>query len=123
MDAITTPLTTDQNLVARFLAGLHHQSDIPLRVVLWNGSHHDLGRQPQVTVNLSCPASLRYFLPPSLDNLADGYINGQFDVMGRSQDVVAVASKLAHLGVPSRGRFGRIFAAVQHDPVKDAHAI
>lgn len=123
MDAITTPLITDQNLIARFLAGLHPQSDIPLRVVLWNGSHHDLGRQPQVTVNLSGPASLRYFLPPSLDNLADGYINGQFDVLGRAEDVVAVASKLAHLGVPSRGRFGRLFAAVQHDPVKDAHAI
>ena len=66
---------------------------------------------------------MRYFLPPSLDNLADGYINGQFDVLGRAQDVVAVASKLAHLGVASRGRFGRLFAAVQHDPVKDAHAI
>lgn len=113
----------DHNLLSRFLAGLQPQSDIPLRLALWNGAHHDLGNAPQVTVHLSGPASLRYFLPPSLDNLAEGYVNGHFDVQGRAQDIVAVAAKLAHLGVPMRGRFARLFNAVRHDRGKDARAI
>ena len=115
--------SAEHGLLNRFLARIQPQADIPLRLSLWNGAHHDLGSAPQVTVRLSGPGSLRYFLPPSLDNLADGYVNGHFDVQGRVQDVVAAASKLAHSGVPMHGRFGRLFNAVRHDRARDARAI
>lgn len=123
MQALSNSALADHNLLKRFLAGLHPQSDIGLRLALWNGAHYDLGSAPQVTVRLSGPGALRYFLPPSLDNLADGYVNGHFDVQGRAQDVVDVAARLAQVGVPMHGRFGRLFSAVQHDRTKDARAI
>src|SRR5665647_426497 len=118
-----TGVLAEHNLLERFLAGFQPQSDIGLRLALWNGMHHDLGSAPQVTVRLSGPGALRYFLPPSLDNLAEGYVNGHFDVQGRAQDVVDVASRLAHWGVPMRGRFARLFSTVHHDRVKDARAV
>jgi cyclopropane-fatty-acyl-phospholipid synthase len=123
METLTTSALADHNLLERVLAGFHPETDIPLRLALWNGAHYDLGSAPRVTVRLSGPGSLRYFLPPSLDNLAEGYVNGHFDVQGRAQDVVDVAARLAQVGVPMHGRFGRLFSAVRHDRVKDAHAI
>lgn len=123
MESIATRLMAEQNFLTRFMAGLNSRSDIPLRLSFWNGSQYDLGADPRVTVRLTGPGSLRYFLPPSLDNLAEGYVTGHFDLEGRAEDIVDVASKLAHMGVPMRGRFARLFNAVRHDRVKDAHAI
>lgn len=95
MDTSVIPLTADHPVITRLLAGLKPAADIPLR----------------------------YFLPPSLDNLAEGYVNGFFDVQGRAPDIVEVAARLAQLGVPMQGRFGRLFSALRHDRVKDAQAI
>ena len=58
------------SLLARFLHGLHPQADIPLRLTLWNGWEHDFSADPHVTIRLPGPKALRYFVPPSLDNLA-----------------------------------------------------
>ncbi|OIP18790.1 MAG: SAM-dependent methyltransferase, partial [Comamonadaceae bacterium CG2_30_59_20] len=113
------------NPVTRFLTSLQAGADIPLRLQLWNGMHHDLGSQPRVTVNVPGPAALRYFVPPSLDNLAEGYVNGHFDVDGLAADIVAAATGLAQVGVgvSGQGKFGRLFSPLSHDRVKDAHAI
>jgi cyclopropane-fatty-acyl-phospholipid synthase len=110
-------------MVSRLLAGLHPRTDIPLRLALWNGWHHDLGQEPRVTVQLPGPGALRYFLPPSLDNLAEGYVNGHFDVQGLAHDIVDAASKLAHAAVPMQGKFARIFSPVRHNRAKDARSI
>lgn len=123
MDTRTTPAITEHNPLGRFLTGLQPNSDVPLRLTLWNGFQHDLGPQPRVTVHVLTPGALRYFVPPSLDNLAEGYVNGHFDVSGRATDIVDAAAKLAVVGVPVRGRFGRLFSALRHDRIKDAHAI
>ncbi|MBE0474589.1 cyclopropane-fatty-acyl-phospholipid synthase family protein [Rhodoferax sp.] len=111
------------NPVSRLLTGLQAGADIPLRLQLWNGMRHDLGSHPSVTVNVLSPAALRYFVPPSLDNLAEGYVNGHFDVDGLAADIVAAATGLARVGVPMQGKFGRLFSALSHDRTKDAHAI
>jgi len=108
MEPIAATATHVPTPLGQLLGGLQPKLDIPLRLILWSGVQYDLGINPQVTVNLPGPGSLRYFLPPSLDNLAEGYVNGHFDVQGHARDIVAVASQLAHRGVPMRGRFGRI---------------
>lgn len=123
MDATVTRMSADQSIIGRFLAALKPLTDIPLRLTLWNGLQHDLAEKPTVTVHIPAPGSLQYFLPPSLDNLAEGYVNGHFDVQGRALDIAEVASRLAQIGVPMRGRFGRLFSALRHDRLKDAHAI
>ena len=123
MRPFALPVTSEVTLLTRLLARVQPHLDIPLRLALWNGSQHDLGADPVVTVQLAGPGALRYFLPPSLDNLAEGYVNGHFDVLGRAQDVVDVASRLAQVGVPMRGRFGRLFTPLRHDRARDARAI
>lgn len=123
MDSAATPLVPDHGMVSRLLAGLHTHTDIPLRLALWNGWHHDLGHEPRVTVQLPGPGALRYFLPPSLDNLAEGYVNGHFDVQGLARDIVEAAATLAHTTVPMQGRFARIFSPVRHNRAKDARSI
>ena len=123
MDTQVAPLSASHQRFSQYLAGLTSASDIPLRLTLWNGMQHDLGPKPTVTVNILSPGALRYFVPPSLDNLAEGYVNGHFDVLGQATDIVATAASLAEHGVPMRGRFGRLFSALRHDRGKDAHAI
>lgn len=110
-------------LVSHLLAHLQARADIPLRLVLWNGWQHDFSPQPRVTVRIPKPGGLRFFMPPSLDNLAEGYINGHFDVLGAIQDVVHVASELAQTTLPTQGRFPRILRSVNHNRAKDASAI
>jgi cyclopropane-fatty-acyl-phospholipid synthase len=123
MDAHAAPLGTEHHRITRYLARLAPASEIPLRLTLWNGMQHDLGPLPTVTVNVPSPGALRYFVPPSLDNLAEGYVNGHFDVLGQATNIVAVATSLAQHGVPMRGRFGRLFSALRHDRGRDARAI
>lgn len=123
MNLASFSVQSDHELLTRFLTGLCAKSNIPLRIALWNGSRHDLGADPRVTVSLPGPAALRYFLFPSLDNLAEGYIDSHFDVLGRSQDIVAVATLLAQSSVPLRGRFARTFNPVFHNRAMDKRAI
>lgn len=123
MESNTLPLMPGRSLLTRFVDRLRPESDLSLRLVLWNGWQHDFSPTPRVTVRFPGPGALKYFLPPSLDNLADGYVNGHFDVQGHAHDVVEVASKLAHAGVPMQGRFARIFQAARHSRARDANAI
>jgi len=123
MDAHADPLGTEHHRIAHYLARLTPVSEIPLRLTLWNGMQHDLGPQPTVTVKVLSPGALRFFVPPSLDNLAEGYVKGHFDVLGQASDIVETATSLARHGVPMRGRFGRLFSALRHDRGRDAHAI
>jgi len=123
MDAAVSSAVRSHPLLNRLLSRLRLKSEVPLRLALWNGFEHDLGPEPRVTVRLGGPAALRYFLPPSLDNLAEGYVQGHFDVLGRSQDIVEAAAKLAQTAVPMQGRFARIFSPGRHSRAKDARAI
>ena len=123
MDTAVPIAAPGQALFKFLLSHLRLGSDVPLRLAFWNGIEHDLGLDPTVTVSIPGPMALRHFLPPSLDNLAEGYIHGHFDVLGRAQDVVEAASRLAQTTLPMRGRFGRIFNPVLHSRNKDASSI
>ena len=123
MNHHTAPSDITHRRVSQYLTGLAPVSDIPLRLSLWNGLQHELGPQPRVTVKLLSPGALKYFVPPSLDNLAEGYVNGHFDVCGQAADIVEVATSLARQGVPMTGKFGRLVYALRHDRGRDAHAI
>jgi len=123
MHSTTAHMSSGSPLIHRFLAGLRPATDTPLRLRLWNDVEHDFGPDPRVTVALNAPGAMRYFLPPSLDNLAEGYVNGHFDVQGLAQDIIGVAAQLAHGGVAANKRFGRLFGALHHDRKKDARAI
>jgi cyclopropane-fatty-acyl-phospholipid synthase len=123
MEPTSAALAASNPIISHLLAGLRPAANTPLRLQLWNGMEHDFGPNPRVTVRLQGPGAARHFFPPSLDNLAEGYVNGHFDVQGPAQDIIHVAARLAHGGVPAKGRFGRMVSALTHDRKRDAQAI
>ena len=70
---------------------------IPARLVLWNGQEFDMGQsgEPQVTLNVKQASALRRLRRPTLDGLAQAYVNNEIDIDGRLADVIAVAYALA----------------------------
>ena len=113
----------EELLLQRLLSALPLHTDVPLRLALWNGVERDLGLSPTVTVQLHGPGALRCFLPPSLDNLAEGYVQGLFDVQGKAQDIVEAATRLAHASLPIAGKFGRLFRPARHTRQTDAEGL
>jgi cyclopropane-fatty-acyl-phospholipid synthase len=114
--------------VANFLKP---QGDIPVRLVLWDGTPCDLGRQPRVTVRLKSPQGLVCFLDPTLANLAEAYVNGLFDMDGLLPDVVEAAGLLATanerakrgLAQSALTSLARAMAPSRHDVAGDKKAV
>ena len=109
--------------LTHFLQQLGSRVQLPLRVALWNGGSVALGPAPRVTISVPRRESAHYFLPPTLDNLAEGYILGELDVDGPIEDVIAAAYGLARYSVQPAGRFGRVMRALTHTRKRDAQAI
>jgi cyclopropane-fatty-acyl-phospholipid synthase len=106
-----------------FVHNIGIRADIPLRLRLWNGGEYAFGDSPKVTLTVPAVRALRFLLPPSLDNLAEGYVHGHFDVAGKAVDIIEAASGLAAAGVQKTGRFGRIIKATVHSRSRDAEDI
>jgi len=109
--------------VDQFVHGIGKRANVPLRLKLWNGGEYALGGAPKVTLTLPGAGALKFLLPPSLDNLAEGYVGGHFDLVGKAADIIEVASGLARAGVEKTGRFGRIMRAAVHTRSRDAEDI
>lgn len=86
----------------RFLQSIAQRRSIPVRVQAWNGAGIDLGRNPKVVIRLNKPAASRHLLHPSLDVLGRAYAEGEIDVDGSVDDMVAVAEALALEAEPSK---------------------
>lgn len=106
-----------------FLTNLRADAVLPLAVELWNGQRYELGAPVKVTLRVKRPAALKYLLQPSLDALAEGYVEGYFDVDGSLPDVIAVAAELARSTIQPVGRFGRVVQTVTHSKSLDAESI
>ena len=88
--------------LARFLGSIRDKHPVPARVILWDGSEHPLGDRPEVAIKVRDAKALRYFLPPTLENLGEAYVEGAIDAEGSMRDVIRVASQLAAAGTTSR---------------------
>jgi cyclopropane-fatty-acyl-phospholipid synthase len=106
-----------------FVHGIGERAGVPLKLKLWNGGEYAFGQSPKVTLTLPGAKALKFLLPPSLDNLAEGYVRGHFDVAGRAADIIETASALARTGVEKTGRFGRILKSAVHTKQSDAEDI
>ena len=76
-----------------FVHNIGIRADIPLRLRLWNGGEYAFGDSPKVTLTVPAVRALRFLLPPSLDNLAEGYVHGHFDVAGKAVDIIEAADR------------------------------
>lgn len=105
------------------LGSLPARANIPLRLLLWNGKSIDLGPGARVSLQVKNAKALSFLLRPSLDNLAEAYVNGHFDVGGSVSDIVEVAMRLAAEGNAGPGKFARLFNPVRHNKALDKSSI
>jgi cyclopropane-fatty-acyl-phospholipid synthase len=68
---------------------------VPLRLQFWDGERFDLAPQPQVTLTLTSPRLMRFFLMGDMGRLARAYVEGELAVEGRLQDILRVGMALA----------------------------
>lgn len=71
---------------------------IPLRLHLWNGRHFDLGPSPSVTIRVPSRSAIQAFIAPTLNRLAEAYIEGRIEIQGAVRDIMRVADLLARRG-------------------------
>lgn len=109
--------------LSRFLGKLPARANIPLRLVLWDGKSLDLGPGARVSLQLKDARALRYLLSPTIDSLAEAYVNGHFDLIGKVDDIVDVAMRLAASGESSASKFARLFSPVRHNKALDKSSI
>lgn len=107
----------------QFVHGIGERANVPLKLKLWNGGEYAFGKSPKVTLTLPGAKALKFLVPPSLDNLAEGYVRGHFDVTGKVADIIEAASALARVGVEKTGRFGRLVHSAVHTRKRDAEDI
>jgi cyclopropane-fatty-acyl-phospholipid synthase len=82
--------------IAKWAEDVRTGSDVPVRLVLWNGTQLELGTQnPLVTVRVNSVSALQYLLEPSLDSLGEGYVKGGLDVEGKLSDIIDVGYRLS----------------------------
>ena len=79
----------------RYLEGLKQEHQIPLSLELWNGSRVDLAEAPRVRLKLNSVAAAKLLMKPTINNLAEAYVEGAIDLEGPIRDIVGIADQLA----------------------------
>ena len=88
-----TPFTTSPERLAC------HPQDvvqrIPVTVELWNGERVELDDSPPVRLKLNSLSAAKLLMNPTIDNLAEAYVEGNIDVDGPIDEIVSAADQLA----------------------------
>jgi cyclopropane-fatty-acyl-phospholipid synthase len=94
----------------RWVENIKQQADLPVRLVLWNGSHIDLGAfsTPDVTLEVKSPSALPLLVSPSLESLGEAYIQEKIDIGGKLADVIRTSYRLAELSTRKTGAIRKI---------------
>ena len=64
----------------RYLEGLKREYQIPLALELWNGTRVDLVESPRVLLKLKSASAARLLMKPTINNLAEAYVEGALDL-------------------------------------------
>lgn len=84
-----------QNGIERVIERVLAQSPIPMRVELWDGRRFEVGAAPTVSLKITGPRALPYFLAPTLDRLGEAFVEGHVEVEGPVHDVIRAGVGLA----------------------------
>ncbi len=105
-----------------FVDGLREHR-IPLQIRLWNGQSVDLADSSRVRIQVPGMTALRYLLNPSLDRLAEAYVEGHIQVDGELEDIIDVATRLATHADHDKKHRRRVSMTSRHNRRIDAEAI
>jgi cyclopropane-fatty-acyl-phospholipid synthase len=111
--------------VESWLAKKGRALNVPVAVRLWDGREFSLGaaERPKILVSLQNRGAILAILNPSIDGLAESYVNGDIDVEGSLADVIDVAYSLSSTRHLSRGLFFRRPSMQPRTKPADKHAI
>jgi cyclopropane-fatty-acyl-phospholipid synthase len=111
--------------LAQWVNEVRTKSNIPARLVLWDGQKHDFGNftEPQVTLKVNTASAMPLLLDPSLDNLGEAYVKGKIDIEGKLADVINIGYSLARSTVTSTSRLARVTRYFNHSKSSDKKAI
>jgi len=94
---------------------------LPLRLRLWDGSEHELGPAPTVTLVLKDPQLVTQLAHPSLDALGGAYVEGRMDVEGPMSEVIRIGDALSQALLHDDGADQAQW--LEHNKALDAAAI
>jgi len=91
--------------LGRLADELRAAGGLPLRIVLPDGSHKDLGETPRVTLSIRDPSLLGGLGQATLGGLAEAYVEGRIDIDGDLVEAIGIGARLVQaLGAPVSAR-------------------
>ncbi|GLU35473.1 cyclopropane-fatty-acyl-phospholipid synthase family protein [Trinickia caryophylli] len=111
--------------LAQWVDDVRTKTNLPARLVLWNGEQHDFGSfaAPQVTLKVNTASALPLLLDPSLDNLGEAYVKGKIDIEGKLSDIINIGYSLARSTVTNASKLARVRRYFNHTKTSDKKAI
>jgi cyclopropane-fatty-acyl-phospholipid synthase len=111
--------------LAQWVEEVRTQTNLPARLVLWNGQQLDFGHfsAPQVTLKVNSASALPLLLQPSLDNLGEAYVKGKIDIEGKLSDIITFGYSLARSTVTNASKLARVRRYFSHTKTSDKKAI
>src|SRR6202795_2647517 len=110
-----------ENRFQKLIDRVSAETTIPLREELWNGQQFCLSHDPTVTVVVTKPSALRYFIAPDLNKLGEAFVEGHIRVDGPIHEIFRVGEAFARNATAStRAGFLRF---VNHGRKLDREAI
>jgi cyclopropane-fatty-acyl-phospholipid synthase len=73
----------------------HAGDELPLAIELPSGRRIEMGPAPTVTMRLLSIAAIRTLLHPTIGNLGTAYVEGELDLIGPIDDILAVGVRLS----------------------------
>lgn len=111
----------------RFLNGLrtraHEPGFVPFAIELPGTRPLTVGDDPRVVLKLASTAAVRHLLNPTLDRLGEAYVEGDFDIEGGIDDVVALGEQFAGGDPATDRRVAPSLWARRHSKRTDRDAI
>ncbi len=112
-----------ESRVAKKVAELKAQGELPLAIELWNGKRYALAERTGITLKVPGADALRYLVEPDLATLGKAYVEGYIDVEGPIDEALRAAEALARFwGKPKKGRLAALLGN-RHSKESDAEVV
>ena len=112
------------------MESIKQKDNLPVRIVLWNGSQIDLGSftNPDVTLEVKSPSALPLLVSPSLETLGEAYIQEKIDIGGKLADIINTSYRMAELSARKTGsgamrKLSDMTKRFRHTKAEDKEAI
>lgn len=111
------------NRAHKKLGALAQSHTLPISVRLPDGREHAFSPNPSVKIHVHHSKALAALMSPSLDTLAESYIEGWIDLEGDITDIVNQAVNLSKLELAPPSKLARLLPQSRHSKKDDQKSI